>query len=98
MRRMASASVATWSRRFSQFKVVGGRISLRWWIAGRPSCPLRSMCLAKFTRAPGNHTAPGITRFFSTHSYAVEDSISKYCHCAAQKSSTESTDHCQSDG
>lgn len=54
------------------------------------------MCLAKFTLAPGNHTAPGITRSFSTLVYGADESISKYCHSASQKSSTKSTDHCHS--
>ena len=54
------------------------------------------MCAAKFSRAPGNHSAPGIARDPSTRSYGVVARISKKSQIDDQKPSRSETDHCQS--
>ena len=54
------------------------------------------MWAAKFRRAPGNHSAPGIVREPSTRSYGVSARISKKSQIDAQKPSRSVTDQRQS--
>ena len=55
-----------------------------------------TMCSAKFRRAPGNHSAPGISREPSTCSYGTCARTSKKSQIEAQKPSRSVTDHSQS--
>ena len=55
-----------------------------------------SMCSAKFSRAPGNHSAPGIDLEPSTCSYGVCARTSKKSQSDDQKPSRSVTDQRQS--
>ena len=55
-----------------------------------------TMCSAKFRRAPGNHSAPGISREPRTRSYGACERTSKNSQTDDQKPSRSETDHRQS--
>ncbi len=59
------------------------------------SAPLRTMCCAQFSRAPGNQRVCGMGSAVRTWVHGVEKSTSKYSTTASQNRSRSSTDQAQ---
>ena len=95
--RSEPASAATWRSSSRHDTSSSAPASLPATIAGRASVAWRKTWSTRFSRAPGNHSAPGIERRPSTRSYGTEARMSKKCQIALQKPSRSVTDQRHSD-